>query len=103
VKVGDAERAAYEAAFAVLKAGQYDASARQFADFLQQFRSLLERFPAHDKAAGAMLKLGLSQYGLGQQDAAEATLAQVVRSYPGTDAARTAQDRLQAMRLTSAR
>jgi hypothetical protein len=37
VKVGDAERAAYEAAFEVLKAGQYDASARQFSDFLQQF------------------------------------------------------------------
>jgi tol-pal system protein YbgF len=133
VAAGDAERAAYEAAFDRLKAGRYDESARAFQQFLgqfpdgaltpnavywlgesyyatqnyelaaQQFRSLLERFPAHDKAAGAMLKLALSQYGMGQQDAAEATLAQVVRSYPGTDAARTAQDRLQAMRLTSAR
>ena len=130
---GDPERVAYEAAFDRLKAGRYDESSRAFQQFLgqypdgalapnaiywlgesyyatqnyafaaQQFRALLERFPAHDKAAGAMLKLGLSQYGLGQQDAAQATLAQVVRSYPGTDAARTAQDRLQAMRLTSAR
>jgi tol-pal system protein YbgF len=133
VKVGDAERAAYEAAFAVLKAGQYDASARQFADFLQQFpqgalapnalywlgesyyatqnyelaaaqyRSLLQRYPGDQKAPGALLKLGLSQYGLGQQAEAEATLAQVGSRYPDTDAARTAADRLRAMQLSSLR
>ena len=133
VKVGDAERAAYEAAFAVLKAGQYDASARQFADFLQQFpegalapnalywlgesyyatqnyelaaaqfRGLLQRYPGDQKAPGALLKLDLSQYGLGQQAEAEATLAQVGSRYPDTDAARTAADRLRAMQLSSLR
>lgn len=131
VKAGDAERAAYEAAFAVLKAGRYDASARQFADFLQQFpegalapnalywlgesyyatqnyelagaqfRSLLQRYPGDQKAPGALLKLGLSQYGLGRQAEAEATLAEVGSRYPDTDAARTAADRLRAMRLSS--
>jgi len=131
VKVGDAERAAYEAAFEVLKAGQYDASARQFADFLQafpegalapnalywlgesyyatqnyelaaaQFRALLQRYPTDQKAPGALLKLGLSQYGLGQQADAESTLAEVGRRYPGSDAARTADDRLRAMQLGS--
>ena len=36
----------------------------------QQFQSLLDRYPTHDKAAGALLKLGLSQYGLRDLDGA---------------------------------
>jgi len=133
VQVGDAERAAYEAAFALLKAGQYDASARQFQAFLQQFpegalapnalywlgesyyatqnyelalaqfRGLLQRFPTDQKAPGALLKLGLAQYGLGHAADAESSLAEVGRRYPGTDAARTAADRLRAIQLSSLR
>lgn len=129
--VGDAERAAYGAAFEVLKAGRYDESARLFQAFLeqfpqggllpnalywlgesyyatqnyalalQQFRQLLERFPASDKAAGALLKLGLSQLGQGQRADAESTLSEVGRRYPGSDAARTAADRLRALQLSS--
>ena len=127
----DTERAAYGAAFDVLKAGRYDESARLFQDFLQQFpqgslvpnalywlgesyyatqnydmalqqfRGLLERFPANDKAPGALLKLGLSQYGLGLQADAQSSLAEVGRRYPGSDAARTAADRLRAMQLSA--
>src|SRR5690606_9028502 len=37
VPAGDAERAAYGAAFDVLKAGRYDESARQFVTFLSRF------------------------------------------------------------------
>lgn len=123
------ERASYEAAFDVLKAGRYDESARVFKQFLQsfpngtyapnarywlgesyyvtqnyalaleQFKALYQRYPAHEKAAGALLKIGLSEYGLKQMDASRSTLAQVVQKYPGTDAARTADDRLRAMEL----
>ena len=126
---GADERGAYDTAFASLKAGQYVESARLFAAFLQnhpdgvyapnahywlgesyyvtqnyqfalqQFQLLLERYPTHDKAPGAMLKVGLSQLGLKQFDAAERTLSAVESSYPGTDAARTASDRLGAIRL----
>jgi TolA-binding protein len=46
-----------------------------------------------------MLKLGLSQYSLKQVEAAERTLAEVGTRYPGTDAARTATDRLNAIQL----
>ena len=61
----------------------------------QQFQALLDRYPTHDKAPGALLKVGLSQYGLKQVDAAERTLERGRRRrYPGTDAARTADDRL---------
>ena len=124
------ERASYEAAFDVLKAGRYDESARLFQQFLQahpdgsyapnarywlgesyyvtqnyalaleQFRVLYERYPNHDKAPGALLKVGLSQYGLKQLDEAQATLTQVTQKYPGTDAARTADDRLRAIELS---
>ena len=126
---GADERGAYDAAFDALKAGRYDQSAQRFQAFLarfpngvyapnalywlgesyyvtqnyqlalQQFQTLLDRYPTHDKTPGAMLKVGLSQVGLKQLDAAERTLAAVVSSYPGTDAARTAADRLGAIRL----
>ena len=126
---GADERSAYNAAFDVLKAGDYVQSAQKFQQFLtdhpagtyapnamywlgesyyvtqnyelalSQFQTLLGRYPTHDKAPGALLKVGLAQYGLKQMDAAEATLAQVSQRYPGTDAARTAEDRLRAIQL----
>lgn len=123
------ERASYESAFDILKAGRYDESARAFVQFLQahpdgsyapnarywlgesyyvtgnyqlaleQFQLLYRQHPQHAKAPGALLKVGLSQYGLQQMGEAEATLTEVTRKYPGTDAARTAEDRLQAIAL----
>ncbi|HJW45566.1 MAG TPA: tol-pal system protein YbgF, partial [Lysobacter sp.] len=126
---GAGERAAYDAAFNALKAGQYVQSAELFQNFLQQypngsytpnalywlgesyyvtqnyplaqeqFQALLNNYPTHDKAPGALLKVGLSQYGARQYDAAERTLSEVASRYPGTDAARTAADRLSAMQL----
>ena len=127
------ERGAYSAAFDALKAGRYAESARAFQTFLdtypsgvfapnamywlgecyyvtqnyalalEQFQALLNQYPTHDKAAGALLKVGLCQYGLRQLDAAEATLSRVVARYPGTEAARTADDRLRAIQLSRVR
>src|SRR5690606_4265136 len=121
------ERGAYETAFNALKTGQYAQSASLFQQFLvdhpngsyapnarywlgesyyvtqnyamalEQFQALVQLHPTHDKTPGALLKVGLSQYGLNDLDAAEATLSQVARQYPGTDAARTADDRLHAI------
>lgn len=129
VAQGAGERAAYDAAFNALKGGQYAQSAELFQDFLQQypngsytpnalywlgesyyvtqnyplaqeqFQALLDRYPTHDKAPGALLKVGLSQYGARQYEAAERTLAEVASRYPGTEAARTAADRLHAIQL----
>ncbi len=123
------ERTAYNVAFDALKAGKYDDSAQLFLSFLElypqgvyapnalywlgesyyatrnfamaeaRFRELVSRYPTHDKASGGLLKIGLSQFGAGQVDAAQQTLQSVVTQYPGSDAARTAQDRLQAIRL----
>jgi TolA-binding protein len=47
-----------------------------------QFRELLSRYPTHDKAAGGLLKVGLSQYGEGKVDQAQQTLEAVVAQYP---------------------
>lgn len=127
------EREAYEAAFAALRDGEYEQSASLFQRFLRahpdgafapnahywlgesyyvtgdyaraqgQFETLIERFPEDSRAPGALLKIGLSQYGRQDLDAAEATLAEVVNRHPGTDAARTADDRLRAIRLARLR
>lgn len=130
---GADERAAYDAAFAHLRAGDYVESARAFKAFLErhpggvyapnamywlgesyyvtqnyplalaQFQGLLDRYPTHDKAAGALLKVGLSQLGLRQLDAAERTLRSVVDRYPDSDSARTARDRLNSIELARLR
>jgi tol-pal system protein YbgF len=127
------ERGAYNAAFDALKAGRYADAANAFQTFLQsypdgvfapnalywlgesyyvtqnyalaqeQFEILLDRHPTHDKAAGALLKVGLCQYGLRRLDEAETTLLRVIDRYPGTEAARTADDRLRAIQLQRAR
>ncbi|TDK20494.1 tol-pal system protein YbgF [Luteimonas aestuarii] len=127
------ERAAYEAAFDALRSGQYEESARRFQQFLtqfpsgsyapnarywlgesyyvtqdyaralEQFQTLVRQHPTHDKTPGSVLKIGLSQYGLNDLDAAEATLARVGQQYPGTDAARTAEDRLHAIQISRLR
>ena len=65
----------------------------------EQFQALIDRYPTHDKTPGALLKVGLSQYGLRDLDGAETTLAKVASQYPGTDAARTAEDRLHAIQI----
>jgi|SRR5690606_13298901 len=126
------ERGAYEVAFDALKAGNYAESAQLFQDMLrvhpegvyapnarywlgesyyvtqnyelarEQFEALVARHPTHDKTPGALLKIGLSQYGLRELDDAEATLSQVLTRFPGTDAARTAEDRLHAIQLARA-
>ena len=127
-QAGD-ERAAYNVAFDALKRGDYADAAQLFLSFLelypsstytpnalywlgesyyvtqnyplaaQQFRGLLNRYPTHNKAAGSLLKLGLSEYGEGKVEEAERTLADVVAKYPGSDVARTADDRLRSMQL----
>ena len=121
------ELAAYNEAFDALKAGRYADASQLFSGFLDRypggvyapnalywlgesyyatrnyeqalapFGQLLERFPTHDKAPGALLKLGLTRLNLHQDDAARTAFEDVVAHYAGTDAARSAADRLWAM------
>ncbi len=118
------EAAAYDAAFAELKAGNYEAAAKAFEDFLQRypqggfapnawywrgesrlalqdydaalesFRQVVERFPDSGKAADALLKSGFVQLEQGRQAAGREALQAVSERYPDTPAARLASERL---------
>jgi tol-pal system protein YbgF len=121
---GNAEQAAYDAAFKSLRGGDYVQASRGFRDFIQQypnsslapnalywlgesyyvttnypvaleaFQKLRSQFPNSEKAPDALLKVGYTQYELKQVDAAKATLQDVVTKYPGSKAAGLAQERL---------
>jgi TolA-binding protein len=55
---------------------------------------VLKKWPDSNKAPDALLKLGYTQFAQKQFPAAKATLTEVTRKYPGTDAARLAAERL---------
>ncbi len=122
------EKAEYDAARALLDAGQYASAARSFAEFvrvhpdgeltanamywlgesyyvtqnfqisLDTFRDLVARFPDSNKVADAMLKIGYCHFELQQFDDAEVALNEVISRYPETTVARLAQGRLRALR-----
>jgi tol-pal system protein YbgF len=130
---GGGGAASYNDAFAALKDGRYAESARRFQSFidqnpdgeltgnayywlgesyyvtqnykiaLQSFETLLKRYPSSQKAPDALLKVGYSQYELKQWDQAEATLNQVVQTYPDTTVSRLAQGRLRALKMETRR
>jgi tol-pal system protein YbgF len=119
------DQAAYNAAFEKLKAGNYSESIVAFQGFMTRypssnlldnaqywigeayyvtrdyehaaraFRAVGENWPTSRKAPDALLKLGYTQVEQKHLTEARATLGQVVERYPGSDAARLAQDRLQ--------
>jgi len=66
---------------------------------LDAFRTLLDEYPASRKEADALLKLGYCQVALGQRGAGEASLRDVGRRFPGTEAAAKAESRLRTLAL----
>jgi tol-pal system protein YbgF len=119
------EQTVYQQSFDALKAGSYSVAITGFKDFLANyansplaenaqywlgeayyvthdldaaataFRNVSQKWPNSRKTPDALLKLGYTQ--LEQKKTAEgrATLSQVAQKYPGTDAARLANERLQ--------
>jgi tol-pal system protein YbgF len=118
------EEGAYLTAFDALKNGKYDDAIRGFRSLLEKwpqgrfadnalywsgeayyvkrdyraaqgaFQAVLQRFPNSPKGPDAMLKLGLTQIELKQESEGRATLQKLVDSYPQSNAARLAQQRL---------
>jgi len=116
--------AAYQAALQTLRSGQYEEAVTALAAFPQSypqssylpnayywqgeanyvlrnfdaaianFQTVIDKFPASTKVADATLKLGFSQYELGQVNEAKATLNSVMNEYSNTSAARLAKVRL---------
>lgn len=115
----------YQAAFDLLKNGQYMESAeafrqflvvfpsspladnaqywlaetyyvqRQFTTALPAFQVVIDNYPNSIKLPDALLKIGFCNYELKQFDEARAALDRVVRDFPDTTAARLATQRLE--------
>ncbi len=67
---------------------------RDYEHAARAFGAVGDRWPTSRKAPDALLKLGYTQIEQNHLTAARATLASVVERYPGSDAAKLAQDRL---------
>jgi len=59
-----------------------------------EFRTVVQRWPTGNKAPDAMLKLGFSLLALGDADKGGKVLREVPATYPRTEAARLASERL---------
>ena len=122
---------AYRDAFGMLKAGQYEQSITAFNNYLQQYpagqyadnaqfwlgegyyvlrqyepaiaqyQKLVVGYPDSLKQSQAMLKIGYSYDKLGQQEQAASVLLQLKQKFPGSAAARLADEQLQRMRVKS--
>jgi tol-pal system protein YbgF len=116
--------AVYQRAFKLLKESQYDQAQKAFKGFLKdypdtafsdnaqywlgetnyvmqkydiainEYQTLLNTFPNSKKVSHALLKIGYSYAELGNASDAEKTLTAVMKQYPGTTAARLADERL---------
>ena len=122
------EQQDYDAAFNLLKQGSYDRASKAFKDFLvkypqsplhgnaqywlgqtyyvtRNFRQAREEFSKvgkdntdAEKASDALLKVGYSNYELGDWAKARDALSQVPARYPGSSAAKSAEQRLARMK-----
>ena len=118
------EQASYDAAFNALKGGDYKRAIegftgfvatypqsplasnaqywlgeahyvnRQYPDAITAFQKVVTDWPDSRKAPDAMVKVGFTQSAMGKNGEARATLEQVLRKYPGTEAAELATERL---------
>ena len=125
---GAAERKEYDAAFAAFRSGDYrnaqtwlarfikkypqsnyapsalfwlgnaQYATRNYKEAITNFRSLLTSAPGHDKAPEAMLSIASCQIELKDTRAARATLNQLVKTYPRSEAAQAARERLTRLR-----
>ena len=116
--------AEYQRAFKLLKESRYDQAEKSFKTFLtdypdsdfsdnaqywlgetnyvlqkydvaiNEYQNLLNNFPDSKKVSHALLKIGYSYDALGNAADAKKTLTEVMKQYPGTTAARLADERL---------
>ena len=121
------DKSSYQAAFTLLKDGQYDRAIAAFQKFLasypdssladngqywlgeafyvnkaypdaqQAFQRVIDKYPQSRKIADALLKIGYCRYEMKQWDSARQVLGQVVARFSDTPAGRLAQQRLDKM------
>jgi tol-pal system protein YbgF len=123
----DTDKGAYQTAFDLLKAGQYDRAIagfqgflstypnsaladnaqywlgeayyvnKQFPESLAAFQRVVEKYPGSRKLPDALLKIGYCDYELKDYSAARSALEQVPAKFPDSASARLAQQRLEKM------
>ncbi|MGH8554121.1 MAG: tol-pal system protein YbgF [Gammaproteobacteria bacterium] len=71
----------------------------QYQPAISEYTKLVEHYPESQKLTHALLKIGYSYHELGQVDQARTSLESLRVRYPGTTAARLADERLQRIRL----
>jgi tol-pal system protein YbgF len=124
---GSDDKSAYQAAFNLLKDGQYDRAIAAFQKFLATypdssladnaqywmgeafyvnksfpeaqaaFQRVVDKYPQSRKISDALLKIGYCRYEMKQWDSAREVLTQVVTRYADSPAGRLAQQRLDKM------
>lgn len=125
---GETDRDSYQAAFDLLKQGEYDQAAvalqqflvtypdsgladnaqywlaetryvsQNYEEALTEFQVLLQRYPDSRKRPDALLKIGFCSYELELWDKSRAALSEVAGVHPETSAARLANQRLDRMK-----
>jgi len=121
---GAGEQASYDAAFSALKGADYPKAiagfkgfvtsypdsplasnaqywlgeayyvTREYQNAITAFQKVTTTWPDSRKAPDALVKVGFTQSALGKNGDARVTLEDVVRRYPGTEAAQLASERL---------
>jgi len=121
------DKSSYQAAFTLLKDGQYDRAIAAFQKFLASypdssladnaqywlgeafyvnksypeaqaaFQRVMDKYPQSRKISDALLKIGYCRYEMKQYDSARQVLGQVVARFSDTPAGRLAQQRLEKM------
>jgi len=75
---------------------------REFEPALAEYQKLVTGYPDSQKLTQALLKIGYSLQELGRVDEARAALQDLVQRYPGTSAARLAEERLATLAAAAA-
>jgi tol-pal system protein YbgF len=70
---------------------------KEYQNAIAAFQKVTTDFPDSRKAPDALVKIGFTQSALGRNGDARVTLEDVVRRYPGTEAAQLAAERLKRM------
>lgn len=78
--------------------GNTQYAGRDYKEAIANFRSMLKAAPQHARAADATLSIANCQLELKDTKGAVKTLQDLVKDYPGTEAATTANERLQRLK-----
>ncbi|MEZ4601691.1 MAG: tol-pal system protein YbgF [Syntrophotaleaceae bacterium] len=70
---------------------------KQYENAILQFQDVIQKYGDHPKVASALLKQGLTFQTLGDKQSAKAILQKLVSSFPMSEEAKTAQQRLKSL------